>query len=213
MEEMIKKNCRVLFQGDSITDAGRIYEDGSDLGRGYPVMIASLLNSFYPEKNVEFINRGISGDTVKYLDARWQKDCIEIKPDLLSILIGINDCWRRYDTNDPMSVETFENTYRKILTDVKENTDAKLVIMEPFLLPVFKYQEEWREDLDPKIHAVRRLAREFDAIFIPLDGIFAQAVTLREPTFWSADGVHPTLSGHALIARSWLDTLRTSIFR
>lgn len=213
MEEVIQKNWRVLFQGDSVTDAGRIYEDSKDLGRGYPVMVASLFNSFYPEKNVRFINRGISGNRVKDLEARWQRDCMELKPDLVSILIGINDCWRRYDSNDPTSVEEFENTYRKILMDVKEHTDAKLIIMEPFLLPVFDYQNDWREDLDPKIHAARNLAREFDAVLIPLDGIFAQAATIKEPTFWSADGVHPTLSGHALIARNWLDTVKTNIFK
>ena len=153
---------------------------------------------------MRFVNRGISGNRVKDLRARWDKDCIDLKPDWVSILIGINDTWRRYDSNDPTSVDSFEADYRHILERVKNELDAGLIICEPFVLPFPEDRNAWREDLDPKIAVVRKLAREFEAIFIPLDGILAAASAVREPAFWAADGVHPTPQGHALIAQAWL---------
>mgnify|MGYP001251089290 CR=1 FL=1 len=194
----------VLFQGDSITDAGRDRTDPFSLGYGYPMMIDAWFSALYPAKHVRFANCGISGNRVKDLKARWDKDCIDLRPDWVSILIGINDCWRRYDRNDPTSVEAFEADYRHILERTKKELGAKLIICEPFVLPFPEDRLAWREDLDPKIAAVRKLAREFGAIFIPLDGIFAAACAAREPAFWAADGVHPTFRGHALIAQAWL---------
>ena len=144
---------------------------------------------------------------MKDLKARWKEDCLDIEPDWVSILIGINDCWRRYDRNDPTSVEDFENGYRDILTRTANETNARLILCEPFVLPVPEDRKAWREDLDPKIHVVRQLAREFNAIYIPLDGIFAAASVKREPAFWAADGVHPTSAGHALIAMEWLKAI------
>lgn len=201
---LLKDGELVLFQGDSITDAGRNRNDINDLGFGYPMFIASWFSALYPDKNVRFINRGISGDRVRNLKARWQEDCLDLKPDWISILIGINDCWRRYDSNDPTSVEAFESDYRYILDQVKERLNAKIILCEPFVLPTPEDRVQWREDLDPKIHVVRKLAREYGAIFIPLDGIMAQACARKEPAFWAADGVHPTPAGHALIAQAWL---------
>lgn len=198
----------VLFQGDSITDRGRDYNRGEDLGSGYPFLVANWFSALYPEKHVRFLNRGISGNRVRDLEKRWKTDCLDLEPDVVSILIGINDCWRRYDRNDPTSVESFEQGYTNILTQVKEHLDARIVLIEPFLLPVLPGQESWREDLDPKIQVVRKLAREFGALFIPMDGLFGQAMTKREPAFWAADGVHPTDPGHALIAQAWLNTVK-----
>ena len=117
---MLEKNTTILFQGDSITDAGRNYAT-DDLGPGYPGKVGAYLATFCADKNVKVINKGISGNRVKDLKARWQAECIDLKPDILSILIGINDTWRRYDSSDPTSCEAFENTYREILTDVKEH--------------------------------------------------------------------------------------------
>jgi len=194
----------VLFQGDSITDAGRKREDGFDLGFGYALMAASWFSALHPERRVVFLNRGIGGDRVKDLRARWQRDCIELKPTWVSILIGINDTWRRYDSNDCTSAEEFEAVYREILSAVRNETGARLVLCEPFVLHTQEDRMTWRVDLDPKIHAIRKLAREFGALLVPLDGIFAAASALREPSFWSNDGVHPSPSGHALMAQSWL---------
>ncbi len=203
MSLLIKDNAVVLFQGDSITDAGRSREDDAQLGAGYPSMTSAWFSAMYPEKNVRFINRGISGNRVKDLCARWQPDCIGLKPDIVSILIGINDTWRRYDSNDPTSAEAYEKGYREILTTTSD-LGARIIILEPFVLPVPADRMKWREDLDPKIDAARRLAREFKAIYVPLDGVFAQAAAVREPAFWAADGVHPTPAGHALISQAWL---------
>lgn len=202
-----EENIKVLFQGDSITDCDRSRDDLKCLGHGYPMFIASRYLAKHPEYPVEFINRGVSGDRSCDLKTRWDKDCIEIQPDLVSILVGINDVWRRYDNNEPTSVDQFADNYHDILTRTVESTDAGIIILEPFVLPVMKAQDAWREDLDPKIQVVRALAREFDASLIPLDGLFAQAATKREPKFWSADGVHPTFEGHALIAQAWLDAV------
>ncbi len=205
---LIKQNDVILFQGDSITDCGRSRENLNDLGRGYPMMIASWLSAQYPELNLRFINRGVSGDRVRNLRARWDEDCLKLNPTVVSILIGINDCWRRYDRNDPTSPEEFERDYRYILDQVKEHTSARIILCEPFVLPVPEDRRAWREDLDPKIHVVRDLAREFNALLLPLDGIFSSASTLREPEFWAPDGVHPTQAGHALITREWLKLVR-----
>lgn len=201
---MFENNDIVLFQGDSVTDCGRSREDQTSLGAGYAMMISSWLEAQYPEKNITFINKGISGNRVCDLNVRWEEDCIQLKPTFVSILIGINDCWRRYDSNNPTSPEAFEKSYRDILTQVKEKTEAQIMLCEPFVLPVPEDRRQWREDLDPKIHIVRDLAKEFKTLLLPLDGIFSSAVAQKEPAFWAADGVHPTLAGHALIAQEWL---------
>ncbi|NLC68741.1 MAG: SGNH/GDSL hydrolase family protein [Clostridiaceae bacterium] len=203
---LLKDNDVVLFQGDSITDCGRKREAYFDLGAGYPAMIASLFAAMHPEMEVTFLNRGISGNRAKDLAERWFEDCIELKPTVVSILIGINDTWRRYDSNDPTSAESYEKSYRRILTLTRENTDARIILLEPFVLQVPGDRKAWREDLDPKIQVVRSLAREFGTLFIPLDGIFAEYSTHKPPEFWAADGVHPTTAGHAVIARAWMQS-------
>lgn len=200
----IEKDAVVLFQGDSITDAGRDYADTNSLGTGYAMMASAWFSACHPEKNVTFLNRGISGNRVRDLRARWEEDCLNLQPTWVSILIGINDCWRRYDSNDPTAVESFETDYRAILEKVKQELNADLILCEPFVLPHPADREKWREDLDPKIAVVRKLAREFEAIYVPLDGVFAQASAQRHPEFWAGDGVHPSPAGHALIAQNWL---------
>ena len=204
MTPLIEDNALVLLQGDSITDGGRNYADGNDLGTGYAMLAAAWFSAAYPERRVRFINRGISGNRACDLRERWQRDCLGLRPAWVSILIGVNDTWRRYDSSDPTPVEAFERDYRAILTAVHDRLKARLIICEPFLLPVPDDRNTWREDLDPKIAAVRRLAREFEAIYVPLDGLFAAAAARRELAFWLPDGVHPTPAGHALIAQAWL---------
>src|SRR6266581_547530 len=149
----------VLFQGDSITDAGRNRDEPYLLGNGYAMMAASWFQALYPEREVRFLNRGIGGDRVKDLVVRWQKDCLDLNPTWLSLLIGINDTWRRYDWNDATSVDSYEASYRALLDRVSERLDARLILCEPFVLPVGADRDSWREDLDPKIAVVRRLAR------------------------------------------------------
>ena len=208
MTPIIEDNATVLFQGDSITDAGRSRVNNDELGHGYAAMAATWFSALYPEKRVRFLNRGISGNRVKDLRARWRRDCLDLKPTWVSVMIGINDTWRRYDHNDPTSTEAYERDYRAILSDVRDKLNARLIVMEPFLLPTPPDREAWRVDLDPKIAVARKLASEFDAIFVPLDGPFAAAATRREMDFWLPDGVHPTAAGHALIAQAWLRAIK-----
>ncbi len=196
----------VLFQGDSITDAGRDRGDPNALGSGYAMIAAGWLSAAHPKSGIRFMNRGVSGDRVKDLRARWHRDCLELKPDWVSVMIGINDCWRRYDSGDSTGAEDFENAYREILGEVKKGPGSKVILMEPFVVPVTEEQKRWHEDLDPKTEAVRRLAKEFGARLIPLGRIMAEACRARPSSFWAGDGVHPTPAGHALIARAWLKT-------
>lgn len=206
------RKIRVLFQGDSITDAGRDRSDIRNMGLGYPLFASSVYKAENPCAEVDFLNLGISGDRVVNLQSRWQEDCIGLQPDVLSILIGINDTWRRYDQNLITSCEQFESTYADILEQVKTNLpNTKIILMEPFVLPTPQDRNAWREDLDPKIHAVRRLAAKYADAFIPLDGIMAAAAIDTYPEQWAADGVHPTSDGAALIAKHWLAAFKNVI--
>ena len=205
---LIEDGATVLFQGDSITDAGRDRQDSEHLGNGYAMMVAAWFQALYTEKAVHFLNRGIGGNRAVDLHNRWQADCLSLQPTWVSIMIGINDTWRRYDSGDPTSVQDYEAHYRPIVQDATTQLQARLILCEPFVLPVPADRLQWREDLDPRIAVVRQLAREFHAILVQLDGIFAQASTQREPAFWAADGVHPSNAGHALIAQSWLRAVR-----
>lgn len=202
---MFESNSKILFMGDSITDTGRDRENPENMGRGYAYMLAGMLGAMYAELDLKFYNQGISGNRVCDLVERWQSDCIEFKPDVLSILIGVNDVWRRYDSNNPTDVDSFKNGYKQILQQTKDDLGCQIVIMEPFVLPVSEDRKEWREDLDPKIGAIRELAAEYADAYVPLDGIFASASTLTGPAYWSADGVHPNEKGHFLIADNWVE--------
>lgn len=198
----------ILFQGDSITDAGRSRDNDGQLGGGYANLIAAWLSAAQPQRQFRFINRGISGNRIYDLEARWDDDCVALQPQLLSILIGINDTWRRYDRKVASPCADFEACYRRLLDRVTAETPARLVLLEPFVLPTPPDRIAWREDLDPRIDAVRRVARDYGAILVPLDGIFAAAATRRDPASWAADGVHPSQAGHALIAQAWIDAVR-----
>lgn len=202
-----KENDVILFQGDSITDWGRNYQDGASLGVGYPLIVASRLGYLYPEKKLTFLNRGISGNRVKDLQNRWDEDCLDLKPNWVSIFIGINDTWRRFDEGEETTAEQYEAAYRNILERTTAKLDARLVMMEPFVLPVPEDRKQWRGDLDPKITVVRDLAREFGALLVPLDGLFAAASVKAEPSYWAPDGVHPSPAGHGLIADAWIRTV------
>lgn len=207
MSVQISDNATVLFQGDSVTDAGRSRDNDDFLGVGYAMMVASWFSAKHPASRVRFINRGVSGNRVKDLQDRWQTDCLALKPDWISILIGINNTWRRYDSNDPTPTEVFETQYRELLRTTRKNLKAQIILCEPFVLHVPEDRRAWREDLNPKIDVVRKLALEFNTLLVPFDGIFAQAATRREPAFWAPDGVHPSSPGHALMAQAWLETV------
>ncbi|GHV94950.1 lipase [Spirochaetia bacterium] len=196
----------VLFQGDSITDCGRSREDDAKLGNGYPAKIAGIWEILFPGHSVRFINRGISGNRSKDLLERYEKDFLALEPDVISLLIGVNDTWRRYDSNDPTSTEQFEKNVDTLLGNLRRDLpETSIILIEPFLLGTIPERKIFREDLDPKIHAIRSLAMEYADVFIPMDGIFARyAVEGFKEADMSADGVHPTSVGHGIIAAEWL---------
>jgi lysophospholipase L1-like esterase len=201
----LKKGAVILFQGDSITDCGRSRENDAELGAGYARIVAGLLGVENPEWNLKFLNRGISGHRTADLVNRWTEDCTALKPDFLSILIGVNDVWRRYDANDPTTAEAYYENYKTLLSRARtELGDIPILLLEPFLLPEPVDKQTYRDDLDPKIQMTRRLSREFQTYYLALDGLFAEQSARTKPAFWSADGVHPTWEGHALIARAWI---------
>ena len=200
----LHRSATVLFQGDSITDVGRLAEPDSPLGNGYVRIVAERVRSARPDSGITFVNRGVGGDGVSDLRARWRADTLDLEPDVVSVLIGVNDTWRRYEAGAVTSALAYESDYRAILTQVKNELDAQLILVEPFLVPVREEQWAWREDLDPRIQAVRRLAEEFDAALLAADGLLNQAARAAGDAAWVAgDGVHPTPYGHTVLAEAW----------
>jgi lysophospholipase L1-like esterase len=195
----------ILFIGDSITDCGRREDPPDFLGDGYVRLIAERL----PDRRV--INAGISGNRVVDLRDRWNIDALEQRPDILSIYVGINDTWRRYDSNDPTSAASFEADYRVILDEAVAKLAPKIVLVEPFVVPVTEEQETWHEDLDAKRDVVVRLASEYGAVFVPLQAPLAAAAAAHGAAAIAQDGVHPTPLGHRLIADAWLAAARSLV--
>ncbi|MCF7817423.1 MAG: SGNH/GDSL hydrolase family protein [Kiritimatiellales bacterium] len=199
-----KKNDVILFTGDSITDCDRNRNAPDSLGMGYAGMVAGRLGADHPELNLRFINRGISGDRTCDLLRRWDAECIGLEPDWVSILVGVNNTWRRYDHNDPTPDAVFEDEYRLLLKRLADETKAKVVICSPFLLPTNPQVIAMREDLDPKIAIVKKLAADFGAAWVDFDLVFVAALGRHIPAYWASDGVHPTVAGHALMADAWI---------
>lgn len=197
-EALLDPRRTIVFAGDSVTDCGR-RSDPAGLGDGYVKQLYDALGAQRPR----IVNVGISGNRAVDLAARWQPDVLDSTPDLVSVLIGINDTWRRYDKDDPTSTESFERSYRAMLDGVQ----AQLVLVEPFLLAVKEEQHDWREDLDPKIEVVRRLAAEYGALLVPADVEFNRQAESVGATTLADDGVHPTAAGHELLAGLWRRTV------
>lgn len=205
---ILSKNSHVLFYGDSITDCGRNRDDINSLGGGYAYLIAGRLQSAYPGWNLKFTNKGIGGNRVFDLEERLEKDVLALKPDVVSILIGINDTWRRYDSNVVSQIDEFQASYDRILTRITTELTSRIILLEPFLLPVPEDRKKWREDLDPRITAVRELAWKYKVPYVALDGIFATAATMAPADYWLPDGVHPSLAGHGLISSAWIRAIK-----
>jgi lysophospholipase L1-like esterase len=189
-----------VFIGDSVTDCGRLIEP--PYGDGYVFNIAKS-----GRLKGEIINVGTSGHRLIELENRWEVDVLAHKPTLVSVAIGINDTWRRYDDNDPTSTEDFEDRYRRVLKATKAHGNPELVLCEPFLLSVREEMNTWREDLDPKIAVVHTMAAEFGATVVRFDQRFndvAQEMSMLE---LADDGVHPSKLGHQIMADLWLHTV------
>ena len=199
---------KILFQGDSITDAGRNRDRDDNYGCGYPTMIAGVLGLHAPGK-YSFLNRGVSGDRVVDLYARWKCDCLNWKPDVLSILVGINDVWHEVSHSNGVETEKYECVYDALL---KETTcklpEVKLIILEPFVLPGTATQEHWdyfAAEVPKRAAVAKRVAQKYGAVFVQTQALFDQVCTEDAGAeTWLVDGVHPTAAGHALLAREWL---------
>ncbi|WP_407389414.1 SGNH/GDSL hydrolase family protein [Carnobacterium jeotgali] len=204
----LNKKDRILFIGDSVTDGDRDRTTASALGQGYPLIIAKTLTKHYPELELTFFNRGIGGDKLSDMAARWREDCLVLKPTIVSILIGINDTWHTVGQEQFGRIEQlqrFEQQYRSLLESLQKELKCQIVLMEPFVLPYPKDREAWRRDLDPRIQVVRKLANEFQADLIPLDGILNTIGIKKNYAYLTGeDGVHPTPAGHGTIANAWL---------
>ncbi len=203
---------KIVFQGDSITDAGRDKRNYHDLGPGYPKFAAEHIRGAFPDTEFEFINQGISGNRTDQLFDRLYSDAIAFDPDIISILIGINDVWHRHGTARIETTDAqVETNYRAILERLRKQTNAKIVILAPFLLDD-EGKESWRSEVDSILTIVRSLADEYADAFIPLDKLFAEALKVQpEPKFYSADGVHPNDNGRAFIGKHYFEAVRPLI--
>jgi len=205
----LKPNLSIVFIGDSITDAGRLEVAYRPFGYGYVHFVAYHLLAKYPEYNINVINTGISGNTIRDLDYRWEKDCLNHKPDILSVLIGINDVFRQYTGTPDAAVllDEYQLTYKRLLSLVKEKYNCRLVLIEPFMFCDDKTNPAYKA-LQQYIHAVRALAEEFDAVLVPLQELIDKKIKEVSPKKFSDDMVHPYVWAHAWIAQRWLEATR-----
>ncbi|KOR89177.1 SGNH/GDSL hydrolase family protein [Paenibacillus solani] len=213
---MIKSRQTILFQGDSITDGnrGRDQDPNHIHGHGYVYLIAAQLGFELAETQPLFINRGISGNRVSDMYARWNEDAISLCPDLISILAGANDAGRIIDGSPGGATDRFERAYRHILEETKEVLpQTGLVLCEPFVMETGARTlnwEVWRQKLDEYSLVIQQLAREFDTLFVPLQAAFDHVSAQTGPDYWTWDGIHPTTAGHHLIAQEWLNVVQNS---
>jgi len=207
------RGTKILFQGDSITDGGRSRNQDWNhvLGHGYAFIIASRLGYEKPDMNYHFFNRGVSGNTVPDLVTRWQVDTLDLAPDILSILVGVNDTSADIDGKAGFSANSYTADYRKLLSETKNKLpQTQLVIGEPFILPVGKIKtnwNRWHDKISERREEAKNLAKEFNATFIPFQAHFNEAVKQAPSEYWIWDGVHPMPAGHELMARKWIEAV------
>lgn len=201
----------ILFQGDSITDAGRNREVDRLMGHGYATMAAAEIGLDYPNE-FEIINRGISGNRIVDIYARIGKDILALNPDYMSLLIGVNDVWHALNNNNGIEEEKFEMVYCLVIEELKAKLpNLKLMIMEPFVLEgpsTTVHIDYFRTEVKKRAEAAKRVADKYGIKFVPLQALFDEAEKLAPATYWLCDGVHPTAAGHELIAREWLKAFK-----
>lgn len=210
---LFKPESRILFQGDSITDGGRGRSGDPNhvLGHSYAYLIAARYGASYPERNLVFFNRGVSGNKVPQLAERWQKDTLDLKPTVVSILIGVNDIWHPLNEGKEVSVEQFEAGYDKLLADTAAALPrVKLVLGEPFILPgkaTSPKWDVWQGHLKKLQAVIEKLAVKHHAAVVHYQKAFDDAVKRGPAEYWIWDGVHPTAAGHQLMADEWVRTV------
>lgn len=205
----------LLFIGDSITDAGRDHTDATSLGNGYVREIARSLRDRAesgpgPGPGPRIVNRGISGHRVHDLERRWTTDVLDERPTVVTVKIGINDTWRRYDQGLLSPVDEFRACLDRLLALTTQRLCAQLILITPFLLPVLPGQEAWFEDLDPRIDTVLQTAGRHRARVVRADQVLDHATRHHAATELAPDGVHPTPLAHRLVADAWLSTAATA---
>lgn len=198
----------IVFQGDSITDCGRSREPAvfnNGLGSGYVALIAAELLYKKTENNIKVYNRGISGNRVVDLYARWKIDMINLNPAILSILIGVNDTWHEFGSKNGVEVERFEQFYRMLLDWTRKALpECKIVLCEPFVLSCGVVTSDWIAEMSERTTIVRKLAKDYSTILVPCQIDFNNALKHAPAEYWASDGVHPSLAGHAMMKESWL---------
>ncbi len=196
---------KLVFIGDSITDAGRRTEAYAPYGRGYVFFVYSFLHARYPELALTVVNQGIGGNTIRDLQARWEHDVIAEQPDWLAVKIGINDVWRRVTgrLDEAVPLDEYVTTYRALLEETRRRTAARLILMEPYVIEPDR-ADPFRSLMDHYVEAVDGLAGAFDAILVRTQAAFDEALAKQPASFWASDRVHPGGPGHAVIARAFL---------
>jgi lysophospholipase L1-like esterase len=205
----------VLFQGDSITDWGRdknktIANEFGMLGSGYVLLAASHLLSQYPAKGLQIFNKGISGNKVYQLAERWDADCLNLKPNVLSIMIGVNDYWHTKLNGYKGTIETYSDDYKKLLERTKQALpNVKLIVIEPFAVKGVKAVDDtWYPAFDGYRQAAKAIASQFNAAFIPMQSIFDKALEVAPGNYWTIDGVHPSPAGAGLMSHAYLEVVK-----
>lgn len=203
----------ILFQGDSVTDCGRSREtnlpDNQGLGAGYPMLVSARLNADAPAAGINVVNRGVGGNRVVDLYARWKIDTLNLKPDVLSILIGVNDTWHERGTRNGVEVPRYERVYRELVTWTREVLpECRLVLCEPFVLQFGAVAEDWVPEMAERGRIVRKLADESGSLFVPFQTVINEAAAKSSPELILADGVHPRLAGHQFLADAWIKAVR-----
>jgi len=208
-------NDVVLFQGDSITEWGRdksksAPNDFGALGSGYVLLTATVLLRDYAAKNLQVHNTGISGNKVYQLSDRWDADTLALKPNVLSIMVGVNDYWHTLSGNYKGTIETYKTDYKKLLERTKQALpDVKLIIGEPFALKDVKAVDaSWYPAFDTYRQAAQDVADEFGAVFVPYQKVMDEALKVAPAKYWSIDGVHPSPAGASLMAEAWLKAVK-----
>lgn len=202
----------ILFQGDSITDGGRRKDryyanDSGGMGGGYVNMLVGDLLKSYPGKGFKIYNRGISGHKVFQLDNRWNEDCLQLQPDVLSLMIGVNDFWHTLTHNYKGTIDVYKNDLIALLDRTLEsNSDLKMIIGEPFAVKGGRAVSEFFDGtFDEYRFASKEVAEQFGAAFLPYHSIFENAAAVGGSEHWCPDGVHPSLAGCALMADAWME--------